>query len=313
MKGAVEAWTKMAREVKLSRRNFWVMADRQLKPKMFFGLCTNTASFDVLGMSLLPQYYNLLSLGGIRRSVRQGIWQTDIGFYGVGCPHPGVECLVKQVSCLLMHYGCKTLMGRMMRISMELFVLKLGMGAQPFQVNFNHYGKLVMDSWLKSLWEKMERFGISITVLLGEIPLPWENDNWIMLVFVDNGHSAEELECLNRVWMHQQVIFMSDVFNLSGRVLGKKYLNHQLGLEKWSTYLFPRQLPLPRDIRLWCNALQSIQTHRVGRLMNKGHKIWDWRYVEKEQIVIHQTGELTMDVYTAMEVPWDLTAGLGCI
>ena len=69
MESAVVAWTDTAREAKLSQRNFWVMADRQLKPKMFFGLCTNTTSFDDLGTSLLPQYYNLLPLGGIWRSV----------------------------------------------------------------------------------------------------------------------------------------------------------------------------------------------------------------------------------------------------
>ena len=109
----------------------------------------------------------------------------------------------------------------MMHISMELFALKLGMGAQPFQVNFNPYGNLVTDSWLKNLWEKMEWFGISIALSLEEIPLPWENENWIMLVFVDNGHSAEELVHLNRVRMHQQVIFVSDVIDWSGRVLEK--------------------------------------------------------------------------------------------
>ena len=86
-------------------------------------------------------------------------------------------------------------------------MLELGMGAQPFQANFGRYGKLVTDSWLKSLWEKMDRFGICISVLLGELQLPRENDNWIMLSFVDNGHSAEELEQLNQVRMHQQVLF----------------------------------------------------------------------------------------------------------
>ena len=120
-----------------------------------------------------------------------------------------------------------------MRISMELFVLELGMGAQPFQANFGRYGKLVTDSWLKSLWKKMDRFSICISVSLEELQLPGENDNWIMLVFVDNGHSAEELEHLNIVRMHQQVLFVSDMFDSFGRVLDKKYLKRLLGSEKW--------------------------------------------------------------------------------
>ena len=303
MKDAAEGWTATAREAKLSRRNFWLMADRQLKPKMFFGLGTNTANLETLETCLLPQYYNLLPLGGIRRSVRRGIRQTDMGFYGAGCPHPGVECLVKQVSCLLTHYGCATAVGRMLGISMQLFALELGMGAQPFQVDFSRYGTLVTDSWLKSLWEKTHRFGISVSVALGDILPPRENDKWIMTAFVDNGHSIAELERLNRVRMHQQVLFVSDVFDSSGRVLEKRYLTRRLGPERWSTYLFPRQSPPPKDFKLWRNALQTIRSHRVGRLLHNGHRIWDWRYVESEQIVLHRTGDTTMDVYTATGVP----------
>ena len=91
------------------------------------------------------------------------------------------------------------------------------MGAQPFQADFSQYGTLVMDSWLKSLWEKTDRFGISVSVDLGEILLPRENDKWIMSAFVDNGHCTAELECLNRVRIHQQVLFVSGVLDSSGR------------------------------------------------------------------------------------------------
>ena len=75
MKSAATAWTNIVRVEKLSRTNFWMMADRQLRPKMFYGLGANTADLDTLGGCLLPQYYKLLPLGGIRRSVRKGIQQ----------------------------------------------------------------------------------------------------------------------------------------------------------------------------------------------------------------------------------------------
>ncbi len=139
MKTTVMVWMDRVQEAKLSRQNFWMMADRQLRPKMFYGLGANSAGLEELGDCLMPQYYNLLPLGGIHRSVQKGIRQTDIGFYGVGCPHPGVDCLVKQISLLLMHYGCDTAVGKIMRISMELFIVEFGMGAQPFQEDFTRY------------------------------------------------------------------------------------------------------------------------------------------------------------------------------
>ena len=121
---------------------------------MFYCLGVNTAEFDTLGESLLLQYYKLLPLGGIRRSVQKGIRQTDKAFFGVGCPHPSVDCLTRQVSLVLMHYGSNTAVGKMLRISTEIMIVELRMGTQPFQVDYNKYGWLVMASWLKSLWEK---------------------------------------------------------------------------------------------------------------------------------------------------------------
>ncbi len=73
MKNAVASWTDIAREAKLSRQNFWLMVDRRLKPKMFYRLGMNMAGFKELWECLLPQYYNLLLLGGIQQSVRTGL------------------------------------------------------------------------------------------------------------------------------------------------------------------------------------------------------------------------------------------------
>ena len=172
MNSAATDWTDLAREAKLSHCNFWMMADRQLKLKMFYGLGANTASFDTLGNCLLPQYYKLLPLGGIRRSVRKGLHQMDKALYGLGCPHPGVDCLIQQVSSLLMHYGSNTVVGKMLHILMELMMIKLGMGTEPFWLDYSKYGRMVTESWLKSLWEKADRLGITLTDYMVEMPMP---------------------------------------------------------------------------------------------------------------------------------------------
>jgi len=43
----------------------------------------------------------LLSISGVRRSIRKELRQMDRGFYGCGFPHPGVECFIAQISKLL--------------------------------------------------------------------------------------------------------------------------------------------------------------------------------------------------------------------
>ena len=63
-------------------------------------------------------------MGGIIRSAPREVRQMSKGFYGAGCPHPGVECLVQQVSKIQTHYGCKTNIG--LKMSAPLSVSRIG-------------------------------------------------------------------------------------------------------------------------------------------------------------------------------------------
>jgi peptidoglycan hydrolase-like protein with peptidoglycan-binding domain len=90
------------------RRNIWFLVDHQFTPKVMFGCSTITADFRMLTLGLHRQYYQLLPLGGIRRSVKTEARYLGKWFSGSGCPHLGVECLVGQLEKLLTHYGCQT-------------------------------------------------------------------------------------------------------------------------------------------------------------------------------------------------------------
>ena len=57
----------------------------------------------------------------------------DSGFYGVVPPHPGVEALIGRSNKLLMHYGCKSAVGLLLKTSLELLLLEVGMGFQVLQ------------------------------------------------------------------------------------------------------------------------------------------------------------------------------------
>ena len=81
-------------------------------------------------------YWQLIAHGGVRRSARVALHQLDKGFYGIGCPHPGVECLIGQLTKLLVHYGCKSGLSIQLQVTMELLVTKLGLSMQPLQESF---------------------------------------------------------------------------------------------------------------------------------------------------------------------------------
>ena len=56
----------------------------------------------------------------------------NLGFYGMGFPHPAIECFIAQINKLLMHLGTKSLLGITMQASLELLILELGVSNQPF-------------------------------------------------------------------------------------------------------------------------------------------------------------------------------------
>ena len=175
----------------------------------------------------MKPYREIQRLGGYRSSVRRDFWQLDIGFYGIGCPHPAIECAIAQIGKLLMHTGCKSDLGIKLQTSLEAFIMELGLSDQPFTEDYSSCSKWVTHSWVKTIWEKAHRFRLTIELKYVHLQPPWgEHDFWLMKE-LSNICSVDELVQLNRVRLHQQVLFGSDILDAGGRVLDKKYLTER--------------------------------------------------------------------------------------
>ncbi len=194
-----QAWMDRVKNAKLSQRNLWFLLDHQFLPSIGFGCCTIAADFMTISRALHRQYYQLLPLGGIRRSVKQEVRYLGKGFFGSSCPHMGVECFVGQLEKLLTHYGTNTVVGNLLQLSMELLIIELGLSDQPLAENYSVGAQWVVHSWLRSVWEKIYLFQLNVTIGNMEISLPCEGDNWLMNTFLDMGYLQPQMVKLNRV------------------------------------------------------------------------------------------------------------------
>ncbi len=286
MKEKAQGWVDLAISANLPCRSLWFLANWQFVPKVFFGIGLNSAPYAVLAECLMKQYHALVPLGGVRRSANRMVRQLDRDFFGVSCPHPAIECLALQTTKMLTHYGCETAVGCLLQPSVALLILELGMGSQPFTVDFLKCRAWVTDSWVKSLWEKVFIFGITLEEGHLKICPPREWDEWIMPMLVQLGYTALELLRLNQVKVHQEVLFLSDVMDARGTVINKCYEHMRTNGEKWSRFSFPWQSPLKKDFWLWRQALLQLwyecSSPMLGQFLEEGHKIWDWRYSEEE-------------------------------
>ncbi len=139
VKENAEGWLAKASGAKLHKRNVWFLLDKQFWPKVLYGISTISAPFKDLDKCLIRTYYNLLPRSGVRKLIRRELRQMDRGFYGVGFPHPGIECLAGQVTKLLSHYGSTSGLGEHMQMSMEFLVIEAGISLQPLLEQYGQY------------------------------------------------------------------------------------------------------------------------------------------------------------------------------
>jgi hypothetical protein len=118
----------------------------------------------------------------------------DAGFFGIGLPHLGVKALIAMTIKLLMHYGCKTATGQLMKTSYSLFFADFGLSFTPLQESsYSHYGFLVTHSWIKMLWEKLSMFNIKVVIVDIAHKYPRQGNQFIMQALLRAGYTGEML------------------------------------------------------------------------------------------------------------------------
>ena len=160
---------------------------------------------------------------------------------------------------------------------------------------------------MKTMWEKCDKFKVALEFNVPSLRLPQERDMWIMKVFEQKGFSADDLEWLNKVRLHQQVLFLSCVLGATGKSLDMKYMSQKKDTEVWSTIKVVQERPLRRDFCLWRMALRQVAPaggiqDRLGRLTHSGYKVWNRRYDLENERLLHAVDGKT-DMYTPSNLP----------
>jgi hypothetical protein len=79
-----------------------------------------------------------------------------------------------------------------MLVSMELLITELGVSSQPLCESFWKYGTWVTHTWLHTLWEKVNKFNITVEIAPLLIYPPQEGDKWFMQAVEEAGFTSEK-------------------------------------------------------------------------------------------------------------------------
>ncbi len=248
MQDKARQWINDVHGGHLHHRNIWFLSKVQFWLQVGYELCSSMAYLQDLERALHKQYYQILPLGGIVHTTPVESRTIDAGFFGIGLPHLGAKALIAMTNKLLMHYGCKTVTGQLMKTSYSLFFAELGLSFTPLQQSYSRYGFLVTHSWMKILWEKLSMFNIKVVIADIAHKYPRQGNQFIMQALMRAGYTGEMLCQLNRVRISLQLLFMSDILTASGNRIDTKILLQQPPGETYSSMQWPNKQPTRSDM-----------------------------------------------------------------
>ncbi len=150
----------------------------------------------------------------------------------------------------------------------------------------------------------MDKFDIVVQTANSSFQFPQRGDKFLMLVFMDRGHSREALIWLNQVRLHLQIIFLSNTLLALGLRINPTVFQHQDPSVMHSTKKWPKEEPTEVDFELWREAMEDIfpswlRVHSVGEYVNETHQIHAWQWCPDFNNLLHSAaGSATMDVYS---------------
>ena len=108
-----------------------------------------------------------------------------------------------------------------MQASVELLLCELGLSFQPLNEDYATFGNWVMRNWPKTILERASTFGFELFINNTPLHFTREGCKWLMKIFMQLDYRVKELEILNRVRVHEQVLFLLDILCASKRYILK--------------------------------------------------------------------------------------------
>ena len=173
--------------------------------------------------------------------------------------------------------------GSLLRSAIEWRTIHVGIGRKFFSLDYDLYGNLLPQLWIRNIWNFGQEYGISLPTQPTQLDLHREGELFLMENFSHSRFSLRQLKKLKRCQLYLHIHTLSDISNGNGTYFDKIYYDgHQDGFHK-STHSWPAQgYPVKRECQLWCKALRkflpsdinSTYLHNIGKWADNRQKMY---------------------------------------
>jgi hypothetical protein len=142
-----------------------------------------------------------LSVLGICRIFPRNLVFAPIKYMGLGLPHLYTIQEISSLKDIISHMYNSTTTGYLYQTKLELLFLKVGMGMNLHQINFEISSQLATDYLVKSSWSFLDSNNLRLHHII-LFPHKQLDDKMLMAEFLKAGASKDDLSSLNRCRLH---------------------------------------------------------------------------------------------------------------
>ena len=247
-----------------------------------------------------------LSSSGIIRSLDRSICYAPFKYQGLGLHDPYIRQGVEHIKFILQQAESISISGKLLRFTVEGTKLETGLPGNLFQHDFNIYGQLATNSWVKATWQFVWEYNILLEDSSPSLPLLRTNDRPIIFDIMEAAKWTGG--CIKKLMIYLDIHSRSDIICAEGNSIRSDCLyGHYIPHSKQTPMSdLPCIWPEKKDISRWRSILMrtyqlqhpaSPLKFKLGKWSDVGRSLWKWFYLEESNRVYHRIDN-RFDVYT---------------
>ena len=243
MRRTTVEWAEKVRTGAIDRKDVWQALTLTIMKKLEYPLLALTLTEDECDYIMSPILQSGLPRAGICRNIPRALLYGRKEHQGLGLNNLHTTMGITQVQVLLDNVWENTVTGDLIRVSMESLKLELGIKGSIFSHDFDMYGHLATNCWVKHLWKFVWAHSIEINDKVGEEDILRERDTMLTDKFATSFKlgllNKRDWKAANKCRLYLKVLTIADIANGCGTGIDKNFLNgrwHQGGktrLVKW--------------------------------------------------------------------------------
>ena len=260
LRAKAEEWRDNINSGHLNREDAWQALETTIMKSLQYPLKALTLSKAECDSIMQPILQAGLNNASISRNYPRDVafGSTDEG--GLGMEDLYIHQGAERISFITEHLQETSLSAELLRTSIELAKVEIGLGCNLFQLDYAMFQSLLTECWIKDVWKFANEQKILIEDrVTANMQLQRQGDVFIMEEIAHKGSFTPlQLQKINRCRIHMQATTLADITNGYGTRLTTSARQGRKDTTRVSAYNFPFQpRPDQPSIRLWKKALRT--------------------------------------------------------